>query len=117
MTTTATDSVDDSTSAAEAAVVTVVCGRCGDDRTVEPSRSQRTADDVLEELFAAGWTVSGDRLWCPACALRAVCETTRHHWGRWTRIGPSLTDGSPGGRCRHCLVCTAGEFDMDPATA
>lgn len=110
--TTFTDSAADvADGSADLIVVDAVCTRCGDWAGDAHHPDPPDLDAVLEGLAAAGWQVRDGRLECPACTLRSVCETTGHHWGRWTTIGPSLCGRSSGGRVRHCRVCTAGEFD------
>lgn len=97
---------------------TLTCDRCGDDAdtanlAVDTDDGDGRGDPVtfIDALVAAGWQLTDGTVTCPACLLRAACETTGHRWGPWTTLGPSLTGRHTSSRCRHCRVCTAGEFE------
>ena len=95
--------------------VTIACSRCGDGWTATqdpPSFVSLAA--ALDYAAQAHWQVDDDQLLCPDCSLRRACEDAGHVWGRWSFLERSLS-GRPGGRVRHCRVCTTGQFTR-PAT-
>jgi hypothetical protein len=92
----------------------LTCDVCGDGWAgLDGEPHFATVTDATRYATALGWVVTPARAVCPQCMQVEVCGLAGHSWGRWAPAGPfpSAAGGTWQGRVRHCLACSAAEWD------
>ena len=94
---------------------TLTCDACGDGWQGEAPHLPTKAA-AAEFAASAGWLLREEAV-CPECRSTRACAEAGHRWGNWAHAGPfpSGRGGTWLGRVRHCMICTAA--DWDPAVA
>lgn len=88
--------------------VSAACDGCGESWDDESVRHYATAAEAHTDLRGNGWLITGQRLLCSTCVVKAECTTTGHQYGPWEQ---DVANGVSWRQrlCEHC-----GTSDYDP---